>query len=450
MSSGISNNPPTGFKIGNYDEGLLHLSKDVNLNKKISVSSEKEAIDFAKSNPGTEFVVQRNDPKKGLTYDVYSLNSISGKKDTKLPDMKNVSLFDQPLKLIEKNTGTNNSVRGFVVSESGAVGKNIYNTQFNRSTYDKMRDKLGLDTNKTWFKIVDKMMGLSSPSDSLPPIDKKELNNLKSHIKPGDILLNGNDGSFIHGILYVGKDEKLQEQLEKKWNLPKGALKDEGMIIHSLVIDEDKKINVDGKEQTIKAGGTGVIIDTIERFTERHPRDVMVAVSVKGSSDQDRQSAINTAKTFVGKAYDRGFNTSDDKEMYCTETVMKAWMGSSNPPKFNTQLNPLIPFPEVALNKLPEKIAKRLQDGGLMTQEMIMTDGIATSPSTEVVWTSKNADKSEFAKKQQRWADAFEGKGDPSYRKMVMKDEPEEAARSGQLVQKINELSARTRSELDH
>lgn len=453
---GVFGKNPGGFQIGNYDEGLTDLADKVTLNKKATLASKTEALQFAKDSKGSEFVVERNDSKNGLTYDVYNITiHDEGKKIHKLQDVKNLELFDKTLEIIEKNTGTSNSVKGFIVAENGEVSQPIYKTEFNRQKFDKIRElvadtreAMGFEHNAPWFWLVDTVMGSDLPPDNMPNIDAKELNNMKSHVKPGDIILNGNDGSFIHGIMYVGKDEKLQAQLEKEWNMPKGALKDEALIIHSLVKDHATEGTINGKMQMVQPSGSGVHVDTMERFLIRHPRDVMLAVSIKGASDKDRQSAIDAAKSFVGKPYDRSFNTFDDSEMYCTETVMKAWLNSSHPPEFDTQLNPLVSYPQGILNKLPEKIAKSLQDGGFLHQEMIMTDGIATSPSTELVWASQNSNKSVFAQKHTRWADAMDGKLNEGYKEMLLKDVPEQAERSRSLVNKIDELAARTREEL--
>jgi len=437
------------FQIGNYDKGLFDLADKVTLDKKTTVSSKDEAIKIAKNDPGSELIVERKTSAGTLSYDIYKMTIDD--KEEKLNtsnDIKNLEFLDKPLEVIEKNTGTKNSVKAYIVAENGDISEPIYNTRFNRTTYDKMRENLGLDKNKLWFWLVDTVMGANAAADNLPPVDKKEINNMKSHLKPGDIILNGNDGGFIHGILYVGKDPQLQQQLEKKWNMPKGALKDEGIILHSLVVDEDKEIENNGKKEVIKAGGTGPIIDTIERFVQRHPRDAMIAVAPKDATDKTRKEAIDKGKEFVGKKYDRGFNTFDDKEMYCTEFVMKAWLGTSNPPEFKTQKHPLISYPAFILDKLPAKIAKSLEDGGLLYQEMIMTDGMAASPSMDIIWANKNMDKTEFVKKHTRWANGVGGKVNADYKKMLDENVPGIASESKRIVEQIKILSQRTRNEM--
>ncbi|MFN8672713.1 MAG: YiiX/YebB-like N1pC/P60 family cysteine hydrolase [Candidatus Sericytochromatia bacterium] len=445
------------FSVGKYDAGILDLSDNVNAKKIKTANSKEEALNIAKNTPGSEIVVQRKDEKTGLSqFDVYSLKvDDKSQKIGSIKDVDKISFFKNPVNTIEEKTATKGNLQGFIVAENNEVSKPIYKQNFDTTRYEKVRgavssirETLGFEKNAPWFWVVDTAMGGSGPKDNLAPIDKKEIQNMKSHLKKGDMLLNGNDGSFVHGIMYVGKDPQLQKELEKKWGLPEGALKDEGLIIHSLLTDEDVEADYDGKKQSIKASGAGVHVDTIERYTVRHPRDVMVAVSVKDASDEDRNKAIENAKSYVGKSYDRYFNTGDDKEMYCTEVIMKSWMNTSRPPDLKTQLNALAPYPQGLLDKLPENLAKSMKDGGRLHNEMMMTDGIATSKSVDIVWANQNADKSEFVKKHQRWSDGLEGKMGEGYQEMVKKDIPEQAIASKDMINKIKALAEKTRSEM--
>ncbi len=437
------------FSVGKYEDGLFDLPDDAVLKKKTTVNSKEEALSFAKNNPGAEFVVERGDVNKGMSYDVYSLTiKDKGKGIHKLQDAKNLQLFERTLKIVEKNTGTSNSVRGYIIAESGEVGKPIYNNRFSQTNFDKFREKLSLDGSKLWFKIVDKGMGMGGGPDDMPVISDKELKSLGSKAKKGDIILCGIDGSFIHGILYVGKDKEIQNKLEKQWGMPQGSLDNETMIMHSLQSDSDTPGVIDGKEQTFKSGGVGVIMDTLERYTQRHGRDVMLLTQIKGTTEEDRNAMVETGKKFVGKDYDAAFNTFDDTDMYCTEFIMKVALSSSHPPDLKLQKNPLLPYPKFMIDLAPEKLKKALKEDGFLHQEMIMTDGIAASPSMDIVWASKNADKSEFFKKHERWADGMEGKVNPEYKTMLLKNVPDEAAKSRDITNKIKELAGKTRDEI--
>lgn len=443
-----------GFQIGTYDEGLTDLADKVTVARRQTFKTREEALTFAQANPGSEMVVERIKPGQGLGYDVYQVTiHDQGQKLGSLKDMQHLQLFDKPVQQIQKETGLRTQ-RAFFVTENGETSQPLYAQKFDRTSYDKMRAILGLQDSKQWFKLVDKYMTAPSPQDNLPPIDQKELQELKSHLKPGDIIMSGNNGSFIHGILYVGQDKELQAQLEKKWNLEPGTLNDEGMILHSLAADHGAEIEINGQKVYQPAGGTGVIIDTLERYNGRNPRDVMIAVEVKGATEADRRAVIAEAKRMLGRGYDNGFNTFDDRDIYCTEFIYKSWMASPDAtPEFATQLHPLVPQTSAPLSGwLYDKVSKqsrtKMQDDGYLYQEMVMTDGILTSPSVTLKWASQNADRSEFFKKHQRWADGMAGKISPDYQALLQENVPEQAGRSAEILDKIRAASARTRQQL--
>lgn len=442
------------MQIGTYDEGLLDLADKVTIDKKQTFKTREEAIAFAQKNPGAELVVEQRSGAGGLGYDVYGV-TINDKGQTlaNAGKMENLKLFDKPLAKIEKETG-HVTQRAFFVTEDGKPGANIYNPKFDRTTYDKLREHLGLSDSKQWYKLVDKYMTAPSPADKIPAIEKKELDNLTSKLKPGDIIMTGNNGSFIHGIVFVGQDKELQTKLEQKWHLAPGTLDKEHMIIHSLAADHAAEMELDGQKFTQPPGGTGVIIDTIERYTGRNPRDVMIAVEVKGATEADRKAVIAEGKKMLGRGYDNGFNTFDDRDIYCTEFVYKSWMAApDSDPGFTTQLHPLVPGTSVPFtgsfySKLNPEAKKFLDDDGMLYQEMIMTDGIMTSPNVNIKWASQNADQSEFVQKHQRWADGIAGKISPGYQKLIREHVPTEAARSSDIIDKIKALAQETRKEL--
>ena len=446
-------NPQT-FQIGKYDEGVFDLEDQVSVDKKQTFKSREEAIAFAQKNPGAEMIVEQRTKADGLGYDVYSVTiHDQGQTLANAAKMENLKLFDKPLETIEKASGKTTQ-RAFFVTADGKVGANIYHPKFDRTTYDKLREHLGLSDSKQWYKLVDKYMTAPSPQDANPPIDSRELKDLTSKLKPGDIIMSGNNGSFIHGIVFVGKDKELQAQLEKKWNLAPGTLDKETMILHSLAADHAADIELDGKKFHQPPGGTGVIIDTLERYNGRNPRDVMIAVEIKGATEADRKSVIAEGKKMVGRGYDNGFDTFDDRDIYCTEFVYKAWMAAPDAdPGFKTQLHPLVPETSVPFTggfygKVSAEAKKFLDDDGLLFQEMIMTDGIITSPNVELKWASQNADKSEFFAKHSRWADGMDGKISPGYKSLLQENVPSEAGRSRELLGKIQDLAARTRQAL--
>ncbi len=446
QSSSPAQRPATDPIIGTYDEGLTDLADKVSLQKQARFETREAATQFAQANPGAEMVVENRETGGKLGYDVYSVTIHDKGQSLKTSaEMKHLQLFDKPLQGLEQSSGKTTN-RAFFVTADGKPQADIYNASFDRTTFDKMRATLGLDENERWFGLVDKYMSAPSPADALPDIQTAEIQDMKSKLSAGDIVMTGNNGSFIHAIVYVGKDPELQAQLEKKWGLEPGALKDEGLIMHSLAVDEDT--------ETRKAGGTGVVLDTIESYLERHPRDTMIAVEVKGATDADRKAVIAEGKKMLGRAYDNGFNTFDDKNIYCTEFVFKAWMNAPDTDtQFTTQLFPLIPQTSAPVSgflydKLPSSMQMLMKDDGYLYQEMMMTDGIVTSPSVEIKWANQNADQSEFFQKHERWADGMDDKISKGYKNLIQEHIPEQASRSQGILDKLRAASAGTRERM--
>lgn len=380
------------------------------------------------------------------------INNISSLSVSTIPT-KTLSDKTQNKTLSEKtvsvNTFGNDSVNNLVNTKSSSNVKTLtplfHETPFNEATevMKAVIDKNGMK-NKPWNAFVDMMMknSLNKPEDALPPIDTSELQDMKAKINSGDIIMTGNNGAFIHGIMYVGKDAELQSKLEQKWNLPKGSLDNEGLIIHALNIDESKEVEFNGKKQFLQAAGEGVVVDTIERYTKRSPTDLMIAVSPKEANDSDRSQAIANMKSYVGKPYDRYFDTFDTKAMYCTEAVSDAWTNTKVAPDLKTENFPLVEYPNFLKSIMPKSIQSGMQDEGILHNEMIMTEGIATSKSMNIAWTSKNADKSEFVKKLERFDNAYQGKGEANYRENIMKDFPYQAEQSKRTLEAIKKASS--------
>ncbi|MEZ0369698.1 MAG: hypothetical protein ACAI44_11490, partial [Candidatus Sericytochromatia bacterium] len=92
-----------------------------------------------------------------------------------------------------------------------------------------------------------------SKPDAVPDIDAASLHQMQSLLQPGDIILCGNNDSFVHAIVYLGNDE----------------------IIHSLA-------------QLTKTGEfMGTIKETLTGYTQRAHRDKFVVLRRPGLTPQD-------------------------------------------------------------------------------------------------------------------------------------------------------------------
>lgn len=431
------------FKIGSYDSGLFDQADDVQLKRKLTFNTKAEALSYAQNQQGTEFILQRKDEAGTLQFDVFAMTVKDPDSELNtLKDIENLQLMDRPLHHIEKNTSVKHALKGFIVTGSGQVSKPIYKQDFARTTYDKIRETFDLDTSKFWRNFVNTQMSAPSSADDLAAIDNQEINHMVERLQPGDIIMNGNNGSFVHGILFVGKDAELQAKLEHQWQLAPGTLDNDNMIMHSLAVDSTKE--VDGV--TYQRGGSGPIIDTLEQYLKRHPRDVMIAVTPRNANETDRQNAIENGKQLIGRPYDTGFNTFDDSHIYCTEFIMKSWMDSNNSPDLKMQQYPLAPMPGIVTSILPDRWSKAMKDDGILHQEMLLPDGILASPSVDIIWASQNADQSEFIAKHQRYADGLAGNINGNYQEMVKETLPEVSTQSQRIIDSVNRLSAETRS----
>lgn len=445
---------PSNFKIGTYDEGLTDLADKVTVQHQQAFTTREAAVNFAQQHPGSEMVVEQRSDSGKLGFDVYAVSIHDKGQTLKSPtEMEHLTLIPKAVEKVAEITGKDTQ-RMFFVTEDGQTTANIYDPSFDRTIYDRFRSGLGLDDSKIWFGLVDKYMTAPSPEDSLPPIERREINNMKAALRPGDIVMTGNNGSFIHAITYVGEDKALQAQLEKKWNLSPGTLDGEALILHSLAADHDAEVEVNGKKELRAAGGVGVIVDTMERYLDRNPRDTMIAVSVKGATEADRKAVIEEGKKLVGRGYDNGFNSFDDRDIYCTEFVYKSWMAAPDTaPNFELQLYPLVPQTSAPVSgwlydKMPEHVQDKMKDDGYLYQELLMTDGIITSPNVEITWANQNADQSAFMKKHERWAEGMEGKISAGYKELLKENVPKQAERSHLILEQVRAAAAATRTAM--
>jgi len=140
-----------------------------------------------------------------------------------------------------------------------------------------------------------------SEPDNLPRISNEEITKLKSLLQPGDVILCGNNKSFVHAIFYIG----------------------DNTIIHSLATKVNGKL-------------LGVVKQTLDEYLASSERDMFVVLRDKNLNPQDLQKATEYASQQVGKAYDTLFLVDSDTRFYCTELVYQALKRMSNPPRVFT------------------------------------------------------------------------------------------------------------------
>ncbi|MBC7475385.1 MAG: hypothetical protein H7263_13930 [Candidatus Sericytochromatia bacterium] len=144
---------------------------------------------------------------------------------------------------------------------------------------------------------VKKKFAKPDVADNFPVINQAQTNELLNAVKPGDILLNGIDDSFIHAIVYAGN----------------------GIIIHALGSADPKF--------------WGVIKEPLTTYLARSNRDKFIVLRYTKATPDDIAKEINFASQQVGKPYDSLFLLNADDRFYCTELAFRSLTSMANPPR---------------------------------------------------------------------------------------------------------------------
>lgn len=151
-------------------------------------------------------------------------------------------------------------------------------------------------------KVIKKEFNKPGVSDAVPAITQPEVQSLLRILQPGDIVLCGNNDSFVHALLYLGNDQ----------------------IIHALA------------QLTPSGDFMGVIKETLSGYTQRVSRDKFVVLRKPGLSQAGLQKMSNYAHSTLGTSYDSLFLLDTKERLYCTEMVFQALqaMGGEAPRVF--------------------------------------------------------------------------------------------------------------------
>lgn len=134
--------------------------------------------------------------------------------------------------------------------------------------------------------LVKQIMLRPGQTDDVPRMPSARFAEMQRLLQPGDVVQCGNDGSFIHALLYLGNDR----------------------IIHALAQPGN------GREMA------GVVQETLSGYFARVERDQAVVLRPKWKA-ASLAKARAYAQAQVGKPYDTLFLTDSDDRFYCTELV---------------------------------------------------------------------------------------------------------------------------------
>ncbi len=255
------------------------------------------------------------------------------------------------------------------------------------TTMDKIESWLG----PTWFNRLLKlptkyMFGKDHPEAFPNPritVNSPEFAELKKTLKPGDIILCGNDDSFVHGIVYLGNGEIVhslaQEKLDRKKNWADSVSDGGAWLANHMPMPKSWREGLAMRFHAMPrsaSDGIGVIHETMDSYFGRSSRDNVVVLRNPKLEGQDLEAMKRFALAQVGKPYDYAFSTFDDARMYCTELVAKTLLQGPNAPR----------VPGV------------LSGAGPVMREMFVNEGIIKSPDLKPVWKSKSYENTPFGK----------------------------------------------------
>ena len=159
------------------------------------------------------------------------------------------------------------------------------------------------------LKIMWSIGGAIDGVDGLPRVRGADIRDALPMFRPGDFVLNGNNGGLSHIMLYVGEGQVVHSMATEKtmrgtWGSLWDALRRPVWWTFGL------------KEQT------GVLEEAITGFLDRYERDTWIVLRRDGLTEAQIGAGITHARSLVGKRYDYDFSAGDD-EYYCTEIIVE-------------------------------------------------------------------------------------------------------------------------------
>ena len=269
---------------------------------------------------------------------------------------------------------------------SQVATKRAYKTvarQFKPSMIDRVESWLGFDRFNRKAKMPTKYrFALDHPELRANPritVDSAEFASLKKALKPGDIILSGNDDSFVHGIVHLGNGDIVhslaQEAPGRQRNLADWLFDGLSNLSRWLPLPRSWRDGLSMKFKAIPrstAEGLGVVHESLDTYFARASRDNAVVMRRPGLKAADLKAMRDYAVAQTGKKYDYAFATFDDKRIYCTELVANVLEQMGKPP--------------------------RIKHAKMAGRELVRTDEIIQSPDLKAVWKAANYDNTPFGK----------------------------------------------------
>jgi|GEM_PF-2028455 len=212
-------------------------------------------------------------------------------------------------------------------------------------------------------------------------VTSDEFKAFKAVLKPGDIILCGNDDSFVHAIVHLGEGRIVhalaQEHWDRKPTWVDRAVEGAADAIARLPVGKEARGRwADAVRVTPRSmsGGIGVIQETVDSYFARSARDNIVVLRNPGLTPAQLEAMRGNALSHVGKAYDYAFSTFDGKRMYCTEVVANALAASG------------------------VRVPTMMGASGSFKREVVLNETLVKAPGFVPVWHARSYPTTPFGK----------------------------------------------------
>lgn len=230
--------------------------------------------------------------------------------------------------------------------------------------------KLKLGVKFPFYRVTTSLaclIGDTRLSHPLPAITDEQLEEMKTILKPGDLLVSRTDyylsnaflgGFWPHGILYLGPKEQWS-----RLKLADGTILAEDPWIFKNILPNYRSQMDNRPAMVMEAISEGVVFNSLEEAVQKD----YIAIFRPSFADEEQEAkvaaAIRRALRYHGRAYDFDFDFFTDDKLVCTELLYRAY------------------HPDI--NFLVQK--KALQKPAPPVPGMVKKAGRDTMPATEIV-----------------------------------------------------------------
>ncbi len=199
------------------------------------------------------------------------------------------------------------------------------------------------------LKILWSIGGHGDAVDGLPRLYADDVAPHLGLLRPGDLLLLGNNGVCSHVAVYVG----------------------DGRIVHSMATEKTMRGVLGSLYDALwrpwrwltgQMDRTGVIEEGLGAFLDRYERDTWIAIRREGLSDAQVAAGVARVRSLVGKPYDYGFEEGDDT-WYCTEVAVAFLDAALHPAERPTLATREVRVPGLLSSRVIEPVALLDGDG---------------------------------------------------------------------------------------